>query len=207
MSGLFVTFEGIDGCGKSTQLAKAAGKLRSESHDIVVTREPGGTPLAEKIRSLVMDAEHGDMCDECEVMLYLAARAQHVNEVVAPALERGAIVLCDRFQEAMFAYQGYGRGIDMSRLVSMNAYAGGGVVPGLTFIFDIPVAVSLERLKASGKDPDRLESNPPEFFERVRSGYLRIAHEHPERVRLLDGTRSVEKLADEVSGYILAANA
>lgn len=201
--GLFITFEGIDGCGKSTQLSEASKRLNQEGFPIVVTREPGGTPIAEKIRSLLISPEHNEMAAECELLLYLAARAQHVKEKIIPSLDEGKIVLCDRFQEATFAYQGYGRGIPLEVLRSMNGYAAQGLSPDLTFIFDISPELSRTRLELMNKGKDRLEQNGHDFFERIRDGYRTIARENPGRVVLLDGARSVGEISENVNRKII----
>lgn len=197
-AGAFITFEGIDGCGKSTQLRLAADTLRAEGHDVDITREPGGTPIAERIRELVLSNEHAEMAPTCEVLLYLAARAQHVSERIVPAMESGKVVLCDRFQDATFAYQGFGRGLGLDRLIPMNSYATGGVEPTLTLILDISVEVSRQRLQATGKAPDRLESGSQEFFRKNREGYLALASAYPERIRLLRGDLAVEEVSAQV---------
>jgi dTMP kinase len=200
--GLFITFEGIDGCGKSTQLAEAARRLTKEGLRVVTTREPGGTPIAEKIRELIINPDHAEMHNECELLLYLASRAQHVQEKIAPALRDNSIVLCDRFQEATFAYQGYGRGFSLEKLKALNAFATGGLDPDCTFIFDISVALSRKRLAAMDKGQDRLESNPDDFYERIRNGYLAMAESQPQRIVLLDGTAGVDELSGIVAGKI-----
>ena len=174
-TGLLITFEGIDGCGKTTQLAKAREWLEKRGYRCVVTREPGGTPVSEKIRSLLLSNESGEMCNEAEVLLYLAARAQHVREKILPQMASGAIVLCDRFQEATFAYQGYGRGHSLETLQRMNAFATGGLDPMHTFVFDLPVDTALERMRAMNKTADRLERSPRDFYERTREGYRQLA--------------------------------
>jgi dTMP kinase len=143
------------------------------------------------------------MFPETECLLYLAARAQHVRETVKPAIDRGEIVLCDRFEQATFAYQGYGRGLNLDTLRAVNGYATGGVSPDITFIFDIPVPLSMERLSKIGKGKDRIESAGPQFFERVRKGYLEAAAANPEKIKLLDGAKGVGELSEEVLGIIL----
>jgi dTMP kinase len=198
MSGLFVTFEGIDGCGKSTQVLCAQRMLSEEKIPCTVTREPGGTPIAERIRNILLSPENGAMCDACEVLLYFAARAQHVREKIAPELDKGNVVLCDRFMEATLAYQGYGRGIDLETLFGINAFATGGVMPALTFVFDIDVAAAFSRLEKTGKRPDRLEGSGREFFEKVRAGYLALAARHPQRIVVLNGADSPEELSKKV---------
>jgi dTMP kinase len=196
--GLFITFEGIDGCGKSTQLQLLAQRLQAQGVEAVVTREPGGTPFAEKIRQLVMMPQAEEVSDHCEVLLYLAARAQHVQQVIAPALDAGRIVLCDRFQEATFAYQGFGRGVNLERLAQLNSFATGGISPHRTFVFDVSVEVARGRLHKTGKAPDRLEQNGDSFFTTIRQGYLTMAQQHPERIELLAASVSIEQLAEQV---------
>ena len=202
MSGRFITFEGIDGCGKTTQLTRAAQYLERDGRACVVTREPGGTEIAERIRELVMSVRYDNLCTECELLLYLAARAQHVIEVIAPARAQGKIVLCDRFQEATFAYQGFGRGVDLDTLGALNTYATGGCSPDLTLVFDLPVDAARARLAATGRAPDRIEASSAAFFKRVREGYHALAAQHPHRVRILDATRTINELAIEVAGLI-----
>jgi len=198
MSGLFVTFEGIDGCGKSTQVSEAQKRLAEKGIACCVTREPGGTAIAEAIRGMLLSPDNKEMCDPCEVLLYLAARAQHCDEKIAPALGRGEVVLCDRFQEATFAYQGFGRGFDIGTLAQMNEFATAGVAPSLTFVFDIDVDTSISRLKKTGKPQDRLEASGREFYEKVRKGYLNLAARYPHRIVVLPGTAPVEQLAESV---------
>ena len=198
MRGYFFTFEGIEGCGKSTQLSRVAERLRADGLDVLVTREPGGSQISERIREILISPDNTGMCRETELLLYLAARAQHVREVIKPAIDRGEIVLCDRFEQATFAYQGYGRGLDVPFLRSVNAFATGGVSPDITFIFDIPVELSQERLSKIGKGKDRIESEGRQFFERVRQGYLDAAAAEPEKIKLLDGSKSVDDLTKEV---------
>ncbi len=202
--GAFVTFEGIDGCGKSTQLQLAAQALRSRGYEVMTTREPGGTPIAERIRGLVMSAEYDEMVHSCEVLLYLAARAQHVAERVRPALQQGIHVLCDRYQEATFAYQGYGRGMPLEMLRTINRFATDGLEPTLTLIFDVSVEVAHERMYAGGRVADRMEANGTEFHRRIRDGYLALAKAQPLRCVVLDGEREVESLATEVVARIEA---
>lgn len=200
--GRFITFEGIDGCGKTTQIKRAFEYLSARKVPVVLTREPGGSRISERIREIIMAPDHAEMCDPCELLLYLASRAQHVHETITPALDKGITVLCDRFQEATFAYQGFGRGIDRSILERLNAFATGGLAPDLTLIFDISVDVAARRLSAMKKSPDRLEGNNREFFDRVRTGYASIAREHPERVVLLPGEEPVDSLAEKVAALL-----
>lgn len=193
MRGRFITFEGIDGAGKSTQHAWLVEYLRAQGRDVVATREPGGTPLGEKLRALLL-AE--PMHLETEALLMFAARREHIAEVIEPALLRGAWVVCDRFVDASFAYQGGGRGLAWEKLEQLSAWTLGKLQPDLTFIFDAPVAVAQERLNkasaSSGVARDRFEQEQAAFFERVRAAYLRIAAENPLRVKLIDATQPVE---------------
>jgi len=197
-NGLFITFEGIDACGKSTQIAKAAEYLRRKDISCVVTREPGGTPIAEDIRTIILSPENSAMQDSCEVLLYLAARAQHVEEKIKPALEEGAIVLCDRFQEATFAYQGFGRGFPLDVLNQLNNFATRGLEPTRTYVFDISVEMAFERLQTMGKKKDRLEKNSREFYQKIREGYLALASARTNRIKLLQGEKPVEELFDSI---------
>lgn len=198
MRGLFIVFDGIDGCGKSTQLARAAERLAKDGRDVVTTREPGGTEISEKIRSVILSADHAAMVDECELLLYAAARAQHVREKILPALKRGDIVLCDRFDIATYAYQGFGRGVPVSLLENINKIATGGLQPDVTFIFDISVESALKRLAAMKKSRDRLESGGKEFFSRVAPGYRTLALQHPEKIVTLDAELPVEELGERI---------
>jgi dTMP kinase len=202
MSGLFVTFEGIDGCGKSTQVAEARRRIEQKGIPCMVTREPGGTAIAEKVRSILLSPDNREMCDPSEVLLYCAARAQHCHEKIAPAMQRGEVVLCDRFMEATFAYQGYGRGLSLETLSRINDFATAGIVPSLTFVFDIDVATSVARLEKAGKRPDRLEGSGREFYEKVRQGYLSLAAQSPDRIIVLPGTDKVDRLAQTVAERI-----
>jgi dTMP kinase len=203
--GKFYTFEGIDGCGKSTQLARVVERLRSVDTPCLVTREPGGTVISEKIRELLISPDNKAMCPETELLLYLAARAQHVREIIIPAIDRGETVLCDRFEQATFAYQGGGRGLDVDAIRGINGFATGGMTPDMTFIIDIPVEVSQERLNKIGKGKDRMESAGARFFERVRACYIKAASANPQKIKLLDGTRGVDELTDEILGVIACA--
>jgi len=185
--GRFISFEGIDGAGKSTQHAWMVEHLRRQGRTVVATREPGGTPLGEKLRALLL-AE--SMHLETEALLMFAARREHVAQVIEPALARGEWVVCDRFVDASFAYQGGGRGLDWTKLEVLANWVLGDLQPDLTLIFDAPVAIAQQRLHAATSQPDRFEQEQSEFFERVRAAYLRIAHENSARVRLIDATQS-----------------
>ena len=181
MSGRFVTFEGIEGVGKSTQLAAAQRHLRDHSVPVCVTREPGGTPLAEKIRDLLLDADNRAMAADTELLLMFAARAQHLAEKILPELAAGRWVLCDRFTDASYAYQGGGRGIGAQRVAPIEQWVQGTLQPDATILLDAPVEIGLARARARGGDSDRFEREQVLFFERVREAYLHRAAEHPQR--------------------------
>jgi dTMP kinase len=185
--GRFISFEGIDGAGKSTQHAWAVDYLRAQGRTVVATREPGGTPLGEKLRALLLSEP---MNLETEALLMFAARREHIAEVIEPALARGEWVVCDRFVDASFAYQGGGRGLSWEKLESLAQWVLGDLQPDLTLIFDAPVAIAQQRLHAATANPDRFEQEQAAFFERVRAAYLRIAAENPDRVRLIDATQT-----------------
>jgi len=196
--GRFISLEGIDGAGKSTQHAWLVDYLRGKGHTVVATREPGGTPLGEKLRALLL-AE--PMHLETEALLMFAARREHVAQVIEPALTRGDWVVCDRFVDASFAYQGGGRGLSWKKLDQLADWVLGDLQPDLTLIFDAPVAVAQQRLHAATSKPDRFEQEQAAFFERVRAAYLRIASENPDRVRLIDATQtliSINKVLENI---------
>lgn len=189
--GRFISFEGIDGAGKSTQHAWLVDYLKTQGRTVLATREPGGTPLGEKLRSLLL-SDHMHL--ETEALLMFAARREHLDQVIEPALARGDWVVCDRFVDASFAYQGGGRGLDWKKLETLTEWVMGSLRPDLTLIFDAPVAIAQQRLLAATDRPDRFEQEKAEFFERVRAAYLRIARENPHRVRLIDATQSREQI-------------
>lgn len=186
MQGRFITFEGIDGAGKSTQHAWLVDHLRASGHEVIATREPGGTPLGEQLRKLLLTEP---MHLETEALLMFAARREHIAQVIEPALARGAWVVCDRFVDASFAYQGGGRGLAWEKIASLRDWTLGNLQPNRTFIFDIPVATAQERLAKTGNQPDRFEQEQTAFFERVRAAYHRIATENPHRVILIDANQ------------------
>jgi dTMP kinase len=187
----FVSFEGIEGVGKTTQVKRAAAYLHSRGYSVVETREPGGTRVGELIRDLVLGVEHPPMASETELLLMFAARTEHLARVIRPALAAGQIVLCDRFTDASFAYQGGGRNIPEERIAALEAYVHGGFTPDLTLLLDAPVTVGLERAKKRGQ-ADRFDAEAYAFFEAVRACYLDRARRFPERFRTIDAGRSVE---------------
>lgn len=191
MSGLFITLEGPEGAGKSTNREYLAARLREQGVDVVMTREPGGTPLAERIRELLLAPSDEAMAADTELLLMFAARAQHLAEVIRPALARGAVVLCDRFTDATYAYQGGGRGLPVERIAVLEDFVQGELRPDLTLVFDLPVEVGLARAAARGR-LDRFEQEGQAFFEAVRQAYLQRAAQAPQRYSLLDAGQSLE---------------
>ena len=194
MSGRFITFEGIDGAGKSTHVESVAQHLRQRGAELVQTREPGGTPLAESLRGLFL---HQDMDGLTEALLVFAARRDHVQRVIAPALAQGRTVLCDRFTDASFAYQGGGRGMDLQVLATLAQWVQQGREPDLTFWFDVEPAVAAAR-RAQARDADRLEQLDLDFFERVRAGYQRRAESAPGRIVRIDAGDTIEGVAAQI---------
>ena len=191
MTGLFITLEGPEGAGKSTNREYLAERLREAGIDVVLTREPGGTPLAERIRELLLTPSDEAMCADTELLLAFAARAQHLAEVIRPALTRGAVVLCDRFTDATYAYQGGGRGLSQERIATLETFVQGTLRPDLTLVFDLPIEVGMARASARGR-LDRFEQEGRTFFDAVRSTYLKRAEAAPERYRLIDAAQSLE---------------
>lgn len=196
MPGFFITLEGGEGAGKSTQLRAIEGWLRRRGRDVVVTREPGGTELGERIRELLLHKD-GQPTAETETLLMFAARAEHVARVIRPALEAGRTVLCDRFTDATYAYQGGGRGLAPEQIKILEDWVQGGLRPDLTLLLDVPVTVGLQR--AGGRSaPDRFEREGESFFERVRSAYLAMAEREPQRVRVVTTMGAVEQTTREI---------
>ncbi|KFE55740.1 dTMP kinase [Pseudomonas syringae] len=193
MTGLFITLEGPEGAGKSTNREYLAARLRAEGIDVVLTREPGGTPLAERIRDLLLAPSDESMAADTELLLVFAARAQHLAQVIRPALARGAIVLCDRFTDATYAYQGGGRGLSQERIAVLEDFVQGQLRPDLTLVFDLPVEIGLARASARGQ-LDRFEQEGRAFFEAVRSTYLNRAKAAPARYRLVDAALSLSEV-------------
>jgi dTMP kinase len=201
--GRFITFEGIEGVGKSTNISYFVDVVEKAGYKVLTTREPGGTPMAERIRALV--AEHGDeaMPDIAELLLVFAARALHVNNVILPALASGTWVVCDRFTDSSRAYQGGGRGLPQDDIDLLADWVHGDLEPDLTVLLDAPVETGMSRA-GRRSDPDRFESEQGEFFQRVRETYLRLAESHPERFAVIDATRSLEDVTHDV-GRVAAA--
>jgi dTMP kinase len=194
----FITFEGGEAVGKSTQIERLAAKLRERGGEVLVTREPGGTPLGEQIRHLLKHAPEGrDMNPKAELLLFLASRAELVRKVIGPALDRGAWVLCDRFHDSTTVYQGAGRGLPHEIVDRLNAFAIGARLPGLTLVLDLEPEHARQRMVERAGDiaavADRMEEQPADFFERVRNGYAKLAQAHPERVKIVSAHGNVEE--------------
>lgn len=194
--GRFITFEGADGVGKSTQIAAFTERLASEGADVLTVREPGGTRIGERIRDLLLDAKNAEMTDTTELLLYEAARAQIVAEVIMPALEAGTTVVCDRFYDSTTAYQSFGRGIDRATVDLLNAIGSAGLTPDLTILLDMPTDSSYER--ATRETADRLEAAGLDFQQRVCDGFRALAFEQPERIVLVDASGTPEDVAARV---------
>ena len=190
---MFISFEGTEGVGKSTLIRKIYDRLSSQGQDVVLTREPGGTPMAEQIRALLLSVNHDEkMCSDTELLLMYAARAQHIDQVILPALNVGRTVLCDRFTDASFAYQCAGRGLSEAKLQLLNdSFVSR--MPDLTFWLDAPIELGMNRARARGA-LDRFEQEKAAFFEKVRAGYQALSERHPERVKRLDATQTPEQV-------------
>ena len=199
MAGFFISFEGIEGSGKSTQVTLLAQALRSQGREVVVTREPGGTAVGQVLRRLLLEPTSAPLAPGAELCLMLADRAQHVQEIVAPALRADKVVISDRFADSTTAYQGYGRGVELTLLAQLNAFACGGWMPALTFLLDMPVSAGLQRVQGrqSGTE-DRFEAESVAFHERVRAGYLAVARAEPQRVCVVDAARPAEVIHRDV---------
>ena len=196
MAGTFITLEGIDGCGKSTQARLLTDAFAHTGFEVVLLREPGGTAISEKIRALLLDPANGEMCDECELLLYEASRAQLVRQVIEPALARGAMVICDRFYDSTYAYQYGGRGLSKELVKTCNALGSCGLVPTCTVVFDLDPAIALSRATKGGAD--RLEGEGLRFQERIRDAYLELAAEEPKRVELVDAIGTPEEVYERL---------
>ncbi len=197
-NGTFITFEGIDGCGKSTQLELFSLYLSERGIRYELIREPGGTVIGEKIREILLDKMNTGMSAETELLLFEASRSQIVREIILPALREGAVVICDRFSDSTTAYQGYGRGIDIGSVKALNDYATSGLKPDITFLFDISAEAASRRMGIRERESDRLDSESREFAGRVRNGYIKLAEEEPERVRMIDASEDADIISVEV---------
>lgn len=208
----FITFEGIEGSGKSTQIRLAADYLKKNGIPVKITEEPGGTYLGKKIRDILLNRDSGDICAEAEILLFSAARAQHVKEIIIPALKGGFTILCDRFYDATFAYQGFGRGRDFEIIKKITEFSSPDLKPGLTILFDLSVEVGLkramdrmalkEKVEKWSKREDRFEHENYDFHKRVREGYLILAKKEPDRFKIIAGAQDIMSIHREVCKYI-----
>lgn len=199
MRGKFITLEGIDGAGKSTHHAWLAGFLKSRGKEVVATREPGGTPLGEKLRALLLSEP---MHLETEALLMFAARREHLDKLILPALAAGKWVVSDRFTDATHAYQGGGRGLAPEKIAMLENWVQAGFQPDLTLVFDLPTNIACERLVGTGNAPDRFEKETREFFERVRHVYLQRAATEPDRIKIIDATQTIEKIKNVLEDIV-----
>ncbi len=201
MRGVFITLEGADGCGKSTQAALLAAAIEAAGREVVRLREPGGTPISEKVRALVLDPANAEMTPECELLLFEASRAQLVRQVIEPALARGAVVVCDRYYDSTFAYQAAGRSLSEDVIRRANALGSCGVDPDRTLVLDMDTDDALARATREGAD--RMEAEGVAFQRRVREDYLRLAAEEPGRVRVVDAAAPVEEVTGRLAGALI----
>lgn len=193
MKGLFITIEGGDGSGKSTQIDLLTKYFKDHGREVLLTREPGGTVISEKIREIILDKDHMEMDDMTEALLYAASRAQHTAEFILPNIDKGKIVICDRYVDSSVVYQGYARELGIDRVESINAYATQGTVPNMTILLDLPAEIGLAR-KKNQKALDRLELQADSFHLKVNEGYKILAKRHPERIVCVDATQSIEAI-------------
>jgi dTMP kinase len=200
--GAFISLEGIEGVGKSTNVAFTAETVRKAGFEVVTTREPGGTPFGERVREWILNGDHGQLSAEIESLLMFAARARHLEEVIRPALAVGRWVVCDRFSDATFAYQGGGRGANRTLLDALRREIQQGLEPDLTLLLDAPLDVGASRI--SGRTPDHFEREQRPFFERVRAAYLRLAAEHPTRIKIVDAARPLDQVQQQIEAHVQA---
>ena len=200
---MFITLEGPEGSGKTSQLPALAEFLRRKGYDVLVTREPGGTSVGDQIREVLMNMRNVSIVPETEILLFQAARAQHVAEILKPALAQGKIVICDRFGDSTLAYQGYGHQTDIQTLQYLIHFATGGLTPDLTLLLDIPVSKGFDRKIKNDSEWNRLDAYAKAFHERVRKGYLELAREEPERWQIIDASAEKERVQEEMRKYVL----
>lgn len=202
-TGLFISFEGSEGCGKSTQIGRLAARLRDSGREVIQLREPGGTPLGEKIRDLLkFDPAGAGMTPETELLLFAASRAQLVREVIRPAIDCGAVVLCDRFFDSTTVYQGVARALDPKEVAAINAFAVGGTLPDVTLLLDLDATEGKRRASARKGPADRMEQEESGFYEAVRRGYLKLAADHPSRIAVIDASGDVDSVEAAITAVL-----
>src|SRR6266481_414590 len=205
--GLFVTFEGMDGCGKTTQMRRLGKHLRGDGHDVLETIEPGGTGIGSQIRGILLDSANRELAPTTELLLYFAARAQNVDQLILPALAERKIVLSDRFTDSSLAYQGFGRGLGEEAVLALDRIACRGLKPDITLLIEIDLATSLARAEARnrhGNRTDRMEEQEAAFYNRVREAYTALAAAEPDRIRMIDGRLGVDEVAEEIWSVVSA---
>jgi len=200
--GLFITFEGLDGSGKTTQMEILSDYLKNRRFDVVTTMEPGGTKIGQKIRKILLDKKNHDISPLAETLLFLASRAELVSEVIVPALREGKIVLCDRFFDSTVVYQGIARGLGEKEILKMNLWATGGVVPDITFLLSVKVSKGKKRMYDADKKTDRIELEKDSFKEKIYRGYLDIAKKNKDRIVIIDGEDSIENISEEIKNKV-----
>ncbi len=201
VNGLFITIEGADGSGKSTQIDLLNTYLASNNYDVLLTREPGGTVISEVIREIILDKAYMEMCDMTETLLYAAARAQHVQQLIKPALEQNKIVICDRYVDSSLVYQGIGRGLGVEAVSVINRYATGGLEPDLTILLNLQADEGLKRKKEQ-RDLDRLELQRSNFYKKVGEGFLALSRKESKRIKVVNATKSIEEVHQEILSYV-----
>jgi len=199
---MFITFEGPEGSGKSTVLSAVQKKLKDKSIDVMATREPGGIRISEQIRNVILDVHNTEMDARTEALLYAASRRQHLMEKIWPALEQGKVVLCDRFIDSSLAYQGYGRKLGTDKIMEINEFAIESRMPDLTIFIDLPPSVGLDRVFDNHRNVDRLDLESLDFHERVYVGYKELIKKYPDRIKVVDGNRSIDDVVDDVLSLI-----
>lgn len=203
IAGIFITLEGGEGSGKTTQATRLCRLLAAQGYKVLHTREPGGTPVAEKLRSILLDSSAEGIAPETEALLILAARRQHVDHIIKPALKRGMIVVCDRFSDSTMAYQGYARGLDLKLLRATNDWATGQLTPHLTLLLDIPIAIGLRRRRGQTTTQNRLDREAERFHKKVRAGFLQLARREPRRIKVVDARQPPDSVEAAVEAFVL----